>query len=68
MRGNGTVRRGAGVLRRLQSYRKLEWLVVGNGGEGSKDLHTLGKTMADSKVAAKDRVLGRDISPCYSVS
>ena len=31
-------------------------------GEGSKDLHILVKNMADSKVAAKARALGRDIS------
>ena len=36
--------------------------VVGPWGEGSKDLHILVKTMADSKVAAKARALGQDIS------
>ena len=50
------------LVRRLQSYGKLEGLVVGPWGEVSKDLHTLVKTMADCKVAAKARALGRDIS------
>ena len=35
---------------------------MGPWGEGGKDLHTLVKTMADSKVAAMARALGRDIS------
>jgi hypothetical protein len=48
--------------RRSNMKRKLEGLVVGPWGEGSKDLHILVKTMADSKVAAKARALGRDIS------
>jgi hypothetical protein len=50
------------LVRRLQSYGKLEGLVVGPWGEVSKDLHTLVKTLADCKVAAKARALGRDIS------
>ena len=49
-------------MRRLQSYGKLEGLVVGPWGEVSKDLHSLVKTLADCKVAAKARALGRDIS------
>jgi hypothetical protein len=50
------------LVRRLQSYGKLEGLVVGPWGEGSKDLHSLVKTIADVKVAAKARALGREIS------
>jgi hypothetical protein len=36
--------------------------VVGNWGEGSKDLHSLVKTIADTKVAARARALGREVS------
>jgi hypothetical protein len=43
----------------MESWRGWWW---GLGGEGSKDLHILVKTMADCKVAAKARALGRDIS------
>ena len=50
------------LVRRLQSFGKLEGLVVGPWGEGSKDLHSLVKTIADVKVAAKARALGREIS------
>ena len=50
------------LVRRLQSYGKLEGLVVGPWGEGSKDLHSLVKTIAETKVANKARSLGRDLS------
>ena len=50
------------LVRRLQSYGKLEGLVVGPWGEGSKDLHSLVKTISDTKVAAKARALGREAS------
>ena len=50
------------LVRRLQSFGKLEGLVVGPWGKGSKDLHSLVKTIADVKVAAKARALGREIS------
>ena len=50
------------LVRRLQSYGKLEGLVVGPWGEGSKDLHTLVKVLAETKLAAKARALGREMS------
>ena len=50
------------LVRRLESYGKLEGLVVGPWGEGSKDMHTLVQTLADSKVLAKARALGREVS------
>ena len=49
-------------MRRLQSYGKLEGLVVGPWGEGSKDLHSLVKVLAETKLAAKARALGRQMS------
>ena len=50
------------LVRRLQSFGKLEGLVVGPWDEGNKDLHNLVKTIADVKVAAKARALWREIS------
>ena len=50
------------LVRRLQSFGKLEGLVVGPWGEGSKDLHSLVKTIADTKVASRARALGREAS------
>ena len=50
------------LVRRLQSYGKLEGLVVGPWGEGSKDLHSLVKVLAETKLAAKARSLGRQMS------
>ena len=50
------------LVRRLQSYGKLEGLVVGPWGEVSKDMHSLVKVLAESKLAAKARARGRDIS------
>ena len=50
------------LVRRLQSYGKLEGLVVGPWGEVSKDMHRLVKVLAESKLAAKARARGRDIS------
>ena len=41
----------------LQSFGKLEGLVVGPWGNGSKDLHDLVRVLAESRVAA--RVRGR---------
>ena len=37
-------------------------MVVGPWGEGSKDLHTLVKVLAETKLAAKARALGREMS------
>jgi hypothetical protein len=50
------------LVRRLQGYGKLEGLVVGPWGEGSKDMHSLVKVIAETKVANKARALGRDLS------
>ena len=50
------------LVRRLQGYGKLEGLVVGPWGEGSKDMHSLVKVIAETKVANKARALGRDMS------
>ena len=36
--------------------------MVGPWGEGSKDMHSLVKTIAETKVATKARALGRDLS------
>ena len=52
------------LVRRLQSFGKLEGLVVGPWGEGSKDLHSLVKTIADVEVAAKARNLGQRAWHC----
>ena len=45
------------LVSQLEDYGKLESLVVGPWGEGSKDLHLLIKTLAENKMAA--RVRGR---------
>ena len=50
------------LVRRLQSYGKLEGLVVGPWGEGSKDLHSLVKVLSETKLATKARALGREMS------
>ena len=56
---HGTVRGQSGPLvQRLQSYGKLWGLVVGPWGDGSKDLHTLIKILAESRVAARGRARG----------
>ena len=36
--------------------------MVGPCGEGSKDMHSLVKTIAETEVATKARALGRDLS------
>ena len=38
------------LVRRLQGYGKLEELVVGPLGEGSKDIHSLVKIIAETKA------------------
>ena len=50
------------LVRRLQSYGKLEGLVVGPWGEGSKDLHSLVKVLAETMLPAKAKSLGRQVS------
>ena len=50
------------LQRRLESFGKLEGLVVGPWGEGSKDLHSLVKTLAESKVAMMARERGWEAS------
>ena len=50
------------LVRRLQSYGKLEGLVVGPWGDVSKDMHQLIKVLAENKLAAKARSLGREMS------
>ena len=47
------------LVRRLQSFGKLEALVVGPWGNGSKDLHSLVRVLAESRVAAWERARGR---------
>ena len=58
-RFHGTVQGETGPLEaRLDSYGKLEGLVVGAWGEGSKDLHALIKVMAEARVLANSRSRG----------
>ena len=44
----------------LLSFGKLEGLVVGPWGNGSKDLHDLVRTLAESRVAKRVRGRGRE--------
>ena len=46
----------------LLSFGKLEGLVVGPWGNGSKDLHDLVRTLAESRVANRVRGRGREAS------
>ena len=46
----------------LQSFGKLEGLVVGPWGNGSKDLHDLVRVLAESRVAARVRGRGYEAS------
>ena len=56
---HGTVGEEKGPLvTRLESFGKLEGLVVGPWGNGSKDLHSLVRTLAETKVAARSRARG----------
>ena len=45
-----------------QSYGPLQGFVVGQWGEGSKDLHTFVQTCAEAKVAHLVRASGRQES------
>jgi hypothetical protein len=57
---HGTAGRETGPLvQLLQSYGKLETLVVGPWGNGSKDLHQLVRTLAECRVGARARARGR---------
>ena len=46
----------------LQSFGKLEGLVVGPWGNGSSDLHSLVRTLAESRVAHRVRARGQQAS------
>ena len=47
------------LVRRLESYGRVQGLVVGPWGDCSKDLHSLVKVMGESKIAARARDRGR---------
>ena len=58
-RFHGTVGNEAGPLvTRLQSYGDLQCLVVGPWGNGSKHLHELVHTLAESRLATRTRARG----------
>ena len=46
------------LVQRLESWGQLKGLVVGQFGEGSQDLHSLLKDLAEAKVLAKARASG----------
>ena len=50
------------LVRRLESFGKLEGLVVGPWGDCSKDLHNMVKVMGENKVAVQARATGREAS------
>ena len=61
MRFHGTVQGQVGPLvRRLESYGPLIGLVVGAFQEGSKDLHSLLDTLAESQLKARGLARGRE--------
>ena len=55
---NATGGEAGPLVRLLQSYGKLETLVVGPWGNGSKDLHQLVRTLAECRVSARARARG----------
>ena len=60
-RYHGTQGGGVGPLvRRLESYGQLQGLVLGAFQEGSKDIHALLDTLADSQLKAKGLARGRE--------
>ena len=62
-RFHGTTGRETGPLvTLLESFGKLEGLVVGPWGNGSKDLHSLVRTLAECRVAARERARGHEAS------
>ena len=46
----------------LESFGKLEGLVVGPWGNGSRDLHNLVRTLAECRVASRERARGQEAS------
>ena len=48
------------LVRRLESYGQLQGLVLGAFQEGSKDIHSLLETLADSQLRAKGLARGRE--------
>ena len=50
------------LVRLLQSFGKLEALVVGPWGNASKDLHQLIRTLAECRVAGRVRARGQEAS------
>ena len=48
------------LVQRLESFGRLEGLVVGPWGEGSKDLHSLVKVLGETKLAGRARAMGRE--------
>ena len=61
MRFHGTVQGQVGPLvRRLESYGPLIGLVMGAFQEGSKDLHSLLDTLAESQLKARGLARGRE--------
>ena len=48
------------LVRRLESYGRLQCLVMGSFQEGSKDLHSLLDILADSKLRARGLARGRE--------
>ena len=47
------------LVRRIESYGRVQGLVVDPWGDFSKDLHALVKVMGETKVAARTRSRGR---------
>ena len=48
------------LVRRLESYGRLQCLVMGSFQEGSKDLHSLLDIFADAKLRSKGLARGRE--------
>ena len=48
------------MVRRLEGFGHLQGIVLGAFQEGSKDLHSLLESMADSKLRAKGLARGRE--------
>ena len=58
-RFHGTVGQEVGPLvTRLQGFGELQSLVVGPWGNGSKHLHDLVHTLAESRIATRSRARG----------
>ena len=50
------------LMRRLQSYGRLQLLVMGAWQEGTADLHSLLDLLADTKVRRMGLAMGRELS------